>query len=56
LISGVGITHLGFPPYLGSLASISPIVLDTDSLPGKTLWGPIIIWRPVGFSGDGSGT
>ena len=34
---------LGLPPYLGFLASMSPKVLDTESLPGKTLKGPRII-------------
>jgi len=40
LISGSAITTYGFPPYLGSFASISPKVLETESLPGKTLGGP----------------
>lgn len=43
LISGVGITTFGLPPYFESLASASPNVLDTDSLPGRTLKGPTII-------------
>jgi len=30
----------GFPPNLGSFASMSPNVLATESLPGKTLNGP----------------
>jgi hypothetical protein len=42
LISGVAITTLGLPPNLSSLASASPNVLDTDSLPGSTLRGPTI--------------
>ena len=46
MISGIGITHLGFPPYLGSLASISPIVLETDNLPGNTLCGPYTTCLP----------
>jgi len=29
LISGVAITALGFPPYFGNFASISPNVLET---------------------------
>jgi len=36
LISGLHITQLGFPPNLVSFASASPIVRETDSLPGKT--------------------
>jgi len=28
------------PPKSGYLASISPKVLDTDNLPGATLYGP----------------
>ena len=43
LISGSAITTLGFPPKFESLASASPKVLETDSLPGKTLKGPTII-------------
>ena len=35
------IITLGLPPYLGSLAAISPMVLDTLSLPGDTRKGPI---------------
>jgi len=38
--SGLHTTHLGFPPKFYNLASISPIVLETDNLPGKTLNGP----------------
>lgn len=40
LISGSHTITLGFPPYLGLLASISPKVFDTESLPGNTLKGP----------------
>ncbi len=40
LISGSQIITFGFPPYLGRLASMSPNVLETESLPGKTLRGP----------------
>ena len=40
LISGSQIITLGFPPNLGNLASISPKVRATDSLPGNTLKGP----------------
>ena len=40
VISGVATTTLGFPPNYNSFASISPNVLETDSLPGKTLIGP----------------
>ena len=36
-ISGWQITQFGLPPNFGSLASISPIVLETESDPGKTL-------------------
>lgn len=42
-ISGVAITTWRFPPRLGILASASPKVLDTESLPGRTLNGPIIL-------------
>ena len=42
-ISGSAITTFGFPPYLESLASASPKVLDTESRPGKTLRGPTMI-------------
>lgn len=41
IISGYAITTFGFPPNYGILASASPNVLDTDSLPGNTLKGPI---------------
>lgn len=37
LISGVATTTFGFPPYFSRLASISPNVLETLSLPGNTL-------------------
>jgi hypothetical protein len=40
-------TTLGLPPNLSRLASISPKVRDTESLPGNTLNGPYII---LGFS------
>jgi len=43
LISGVAMTTLGFPPYAGNFASISPNVLVTESLPGKTRYGPVIV-------------
>jgi hypothetical protein len=43
LISGTAITTLGFPPLFSTLASKSPNVLHTESLPGSTLYGPIII-------------
>ena len=39
-ISGIDIITLGFPPYLGSLAVMSPIVLETLNFPGDTLNGP----------------
>ena len=39
-ISGVAITTFGLPPNFSLLASMSPNVLDTDSLPGNTLNGP----------------
>ena len=41
-ISGSDITTYEFPPNLSNLASMSPKVLDTDNLPGKTLIGPTI--------------
>jgi hypothetical protein len=42
-ISGVGITTFGFPPTFEILASASPKVLETESLPGRTLRGPTMI-------------
>lgn len=42
-ISGSAITTLGFPPNFGSLASMSPNVRETESLPGNTLKGPRIV-------------
>ena len=42
LIYGVQTIALGFPPRSGNFASRSPKVLVTESLPGKTLWGPKI--------------
>ena len=41
-ISGIAITTYGFPPTAEILASRSPNVLHTESLPGRTLYGPII--------------
>jgi len=41
-ISGEHTIVLGFPPNSANLASISPNVLVTDSLPGKALKGPRI--------------
>ena len=32
--------QFGLPPNLVNLASASPIVRDTDNLPGNTLCGP----------------
>ena len=40
LISGSAIIMPGSPPNFLNFASISPNVLDTDSLPGFTLTGP----------------
>ena len=40
MISGFAINTLGFPSYLGSLASISPKERETDSFPGSILKGP----------------
>ena len=37
LISGSAITTSGFPPAEDNLASMSPNVLETESLPGNTL-------------------
>lgn len=37
-------TTFGFPPFYGIFAVISPNVLQTESLPGKTLDGPTIIY------------
>ena len=39
-ISGSQTITFGFPPYFGLLASISPKVFETESLPGNTLSGP----------------
>jgi hypothetical protein len=47
LISGRATTTFGLPPNFSRLASISPNVLETESLPGNTLNGPYIIF---GFS------
>jgi hypothetical protein len=41
-ISGSAITTFGFPPYFVDFASMSPIVLETDNFPGKTLQGGYI--------------
>lgn len=46
-ISGIATTTFGFPPNFSRLASISPKVLETESLPGNTLKGPYMIF---GFS------
>ena len=43
LISGAQTTTFGFPPFEGSFASTSPKVRLTDSLPGKTRIGPMMI-------------
>ncbi len=37
LISGVAMTTLGLPPRFVIFASMSPKVLQTESLPGNTL-------------------
>ena len=42
VISGSKETQFGIPSKSGSLASMSPKVLVTDSFPGYTLNGPII--------------
>jgi hypothetical protein len=42
LMSGSAIITPGWPPKNLSLASISPKVLETDSLPGRTLCGPVM--------------
>jgi len=44
LISASAITTFGFPPYFSSLASISPKVLETESLPGRHRGGPTSNW------------
>jgi len=38
----MAITHFGLPPTIGNLASASPNVLETESLPGNTRNGPVI--------------
>jgi len=40
LVDASGMTTFGFPPTSSTLASKSPIVLLTLSLPGNTLNGP----------------
>lgn len=40
LISGSAVITPGIPPRNLTFASISPKVLETESLPGKTLGGP----------------
>jgi len=40
LVDASAITTLGLPPNSITLASKSPIVLDTDNLPGNTHNGP----------------
>ena len=47
VISGSAITTFTFPSYFSSFASISPIVLETESLPGNTLWGPYTTYLPA---------
>lgn len=42
-MSGSAMTTFGFPPYFGTLASMSPKVRETLSLPGNTLSGPRIV-------------
>lgn len=42
------ITTPAMPPKEGFLASRSPKVLDTESLPGATLWGPTIVSNLLG--------
>lgn len=41
-ISGSADMTLGIPLYFGNFASESPIVLETASLPGSTLNGPVM--------------
>lgn len=41
-MSGSALTTFGLPPLNSSFASGSPKVLQTDSLPGSTLIGPIM--------------
>ena len=36
LISGIATTTFGLPPNFSLLASMSPNVFETDSLPGNT--------------------
>jgi len=49
IISGVATTTLGLPPNFSLLASMSPKVLETESLPGNTLYGPYIIFGLSSF-------
>ena len=44
VMSGSAITTLGLPSYFSILASMSPKVLLTESLPGNTLYGPYITY------------
>jgi hypothetical protein len=57
--SGSAIITAGFPSYFGAFASMSPKVLETylfkflinftESLPGRTLKGPVKIWPHIEF-------
>lgn len=51
--SGTDITTFGFPPYRGNLASMSPKVRVTDSLPGKTRYGPKTVYSVSPFKSRG---
>ena len=42
-ISGCAMTTPLFPPNFSNLASMSPKLRVTDNLPGRTLWGLIIL-------------
>ena len=44
MISGWQVMHPSLPPYLASLASISPMERATDSRPGDTRKGPTLIF------------
>ena len=54
VMSGKATTTFLFPSNFGSLASMSPKVLDTDNLPGKTLQG-ISISFPFWYKGNKEG-
>jgi hypothetical protein len=53
LISGSQIVTSGLPPYLLSFDSMSPMVRETDNLPGSTRAGPFSAYYFPGIVGSG---